>query len=30
MSVLLYSYKILSLTCDIAIFGSNLIKYELQ
>jgi len=30
MRVLQYSYKILSLTCDIAVFGNNLIKYELQ
>jgi len=30
MRVLRYSYEILSLTCDIAIFGNNFIKYELQ
>lgn len=30
MRVLQYSYKIVSLTCDIAIFGNNLIKYELR
>jgi hypothetical protein len=30
MRVLLYSYKIRSLTCDIAVFDNNLIKYELH